>query len=176
MTVDNTQENTPNRGLNAASIAILVGLVIFIAMVGVQLSQRNAPINLGIDNPAPDFAVTTFDGETMDIESLAGNVVVINFWASWCAPCHEEADVLQAIWETYDDRNFIMMGITHADVERDSREFIEQYSITYPNAPDPGAHIYDRYGLTAVPETFVIAPDGTLAYVLRGPLTQTTTP
>ena len=178
MTPDNAQtpENSTKRGFNAASIAILVGLAIFVALVGLQLRQRNAPANLGIDNPAPAFSVTTFDGETMDMETLAGNVVVVNFWASWCAPCHAEADLLQATWEAYSDYNFLMLGLTHADVERDSREFIEQYSITYPNAPDPGADIYDRYGLSGVPETFIIAPDGTLAYVLRGPLTETTTP
>jgi len=174
--MDNTQtlETTPKRGFNAVSIAILVGLVIFIALIGLQLTQRNAPANVGVNSPAPNFTVTTFDDEQLDLESLNGNVVVLNFWASWCIPCHDEADLLQETWEVFQGENFVLLGITHADVERDSLEFMEQYSITYPNAPDPNADIYGRFGLTGVPETFVIAPDGTLAYVLRGPLTDTT--
>jgi cytochrome c biogenesis protein CcmG/thiol:disulfide interchange protein DsbE len=176
--MDGTQtlETTPKRGFNAVSIAILVGLAVFIALVGVQLNRQNAPINMGIDNVAPVFTITTFDDELLDLATLEGNVVVINFWASWCGPCHAEAELLQNTWDAYKDDNFIMLGITHADVERDSLGFIDQYNITYPNAPDPGAKVYDSYGLTAVPETFVIAPDGTLAYMLRGPLTDTTTP
>ncbi len=163
-------------GLNAVSIIIIVVVVALIALVGAQLANQTTPFTLAVGNPAPTFSLTTFDGQAMDNETLAGNVVVMNFWASWCVPCHDEAPMLESTWTEYADQNFIMLGVTHADVERDSREFIDQYAITYPNAPDPGAHIYDRYGLTGVPETFIIAPDGTVAYILRGPLTEATMP
>lgn len=163
----------PRTGLNAISITLIVVVVIVIAVVGAQFAQQNAaPVADG--NQAPGFTVTTFDGEEVSLESLAGNVVVVNFWASWCVPCEEEAPILQQAWEQYQDENFVMIGITHSDIRRDSLAFIDEYGLTYPNAPDPAARIYEAYGLTGVPESFVVAPDGELAYVLRGVLSEMT--
>ncbi len=165
----------PSPGLDLPSIALIAAVVIFVGVIGWQFARQNAaPPSSG--NNAPNFAVTTFDGEEISLDDLAGNVVVVNFWASWCVPCEDEAPILQETWEEYQDENFVLLGITHADIRRDSLEFVDEYGLTYPNAPDPASRIYDEYGLTGVPETFIIAPDGTLAYTLRGPLSDTTTP
>ncbi len=169
------QQETPKRGFNTLSIVIIAAVVVFIAIIGIQLVQRNH-IGTVLDAPAPDFTVTTFDGEELSSESLRGKVVLVNFWASWCGPCHAEAEMLENMWREMQGENFVILGITHSDVERDSLEFMAQYDITYPNAPDPAAKIYDDYALTGVPESFLIAPDGSLAYELRGPLTERTAP
>lgn len=162
-------------GLSLSSIVLLIGVTAFVAVIGVQLARRNTPF-LEAGQGAPNFTVTSFDGETYTLNELRGKVVVVNFWASWCGPCEDEAPMLEALWQEYKDKDFLLLGITHSDVERDSLRFIADYQITYPNAPDPGGRIYDLYNLTGVPESFVIAPDGSLAYVLHGPISPTTTP
>jgi cytochrome c biogenesis protein CcmG/thiol:disulfide interchange protein DsbE len=90
--------------------------------------------------------------------------VVVNFWASWCPPCREEAPLFQALWERYRDQGVVFLGVTYVDSERNSRAFIDEFGITYPNAPDVGTYITkEQYHITGVPETFVIDQDGNIA-------------
>ena len=171
----NVDEHSETKGLSLGSIVLIIGVVALVAVVGLQLARQNTPY-LESGNRAPDFVVTTYDGDEIKLSDLRGKVVVVNFWASWCGPCEDEAPVLQETWEKYASEDFIMIGIAHSDVERNARAFMEEYAITYPNAPDPGGRLYDAYNLRGVPETFVIAPDGELSYVLPGPLGNFTTP
>ncbi|MBL8132461.1 MAG: TlpA family protein disulfide reductase, partial [Anaerolineae bacterium] len=104
--------------------------------------------------------ITTFDGQPFRLSEQRGKPVVINFWASWCGPCHDEAPALQRLWERYEGR-VIFIGITHADEPDDSLAFIERYNVTYPNAEDPRDDVTKRlYRITGVPETFVIDQNG----------------
>lgn len=150
------------RGLSLASIVLMVGVVAAVVVVGIALArqQQGQPTT----GPAPDFTVTTFDGDTIHLSDLRGRPVVVNFWASWCPPCREEAPRFQALWERYRDAGVLFLGITYVDNDADSLAFMDEFGITYPNGPDVGTFISkEQYLITGVPETFIIDQDGNIA-------------
>ena len=110
--------------------------------------------------PAPSFDFTLFDGNQLALSDLRGKAVVLNFWASWCPPCKEEARDLEQAWESYQDRGVVFVGVDIQDTEEDALAFIKEYGITYPNGQDTSGDIAARYGITGVPETFFITKDG----------------
>lgn len=140
---------------------VLAVIVVVIAVVGIALVRQRQP--QPTTGAAPDFTITTFDGEAFTLSEQRGKVVVVNFWASWCAPCREEAPALQRLSERYGER-VVFLGITHADPVQDSLAFIEQYGITYANAEDPRDEVSKRlYRITGVPESFVVDQEGQVA-------------
>lgn len=121
--------------------------------------------------PAPDFTMTSYDGQTVALSGLRGQVAVVNFWASWCTYCGDEAHELEKAWQEYRDRGVKFVGVDCADSDAKGRQFIEQYGITYPNGPDAGNRISDLYAVRGMPETFIIDPQGEIAFLNMGPLT-----
>ena len=123
---------------------------------------------------APDFSLTLLDGadqgrpSEISLADLRGQVVVLNFWASWCSPCRREAPALQRVWEAYQDRGVVFVGLTYHDVEGASLAFIKEYGITYANGVDEMGRISRDYGVTAVPETFIIDREGRVAWFQIG--------
>ncbi|MBC7810847.1 MAG: redoxin domain-containing protein [Burkholderiales bacterium] len=150
------------RGLSLGSIVLLIGVAMVAVVFGVALARQNT--TQPTDGPAPDFALTTFDGEPIRLSDLRGQIVIVNFWASWCGPCRDEAPALQAVWERYQDQGVVVLGVAYTDIEADSREFINEFGLTYPNGPDLGTEISkQRYHIVGVPETFVIDQTGNVA-------------
>lgn len=98
--------------------------------------------------------------ETISLSDYRGQVVVINFWGSWCGPCREEAPMLQRLYTEYQAQGVVFIGIAVKDIERDSIAYIEEFGITYPNVMDLGAKIEKAYRTTGVPETFVVDGNG----------------
>jgi cytochrome c biogenesis protein CcmG/thiol:disulfide interchange protein DsbE len=131
------------------------------------LRAYNGPVESG---KAPDFTLTTFDGRTVALSELRGQVVVINFWASWCAPCREEAPYLERTWRKYRDRGVVFIGVDYVDTERGALAFIKEFDITYLNGPDIGTRISDAYHIKGVPETYFVAKNGELRGNVIGPL------
>lgn len=157
-------------------IAVVVLVIGLLALVALQM-QRNGPLAagpVGQGEPAPDFSLTTFDGQTLALADLRGQVVVVNFWASWCAPCKDEAPQLENTWRHYQGQNVMFIGIDYADTETDARAFMRRYDITYPNGPDLGTRISQSFRMRGVPETYIIDPAGQLAFVQIGPTDQAT--
>jgi cytochrome c biogenesis protein CcmG/thiol:disulfide interchange protein DsbE len=101
---------------------------------------------------------------------MRGNVVVLNFWASWCRECRVEADLLEQTSRLYADDGVIFLGLAYADVEPKSLAYLKEYDITYPNAPDLGTNAAEDYEITGVPETFIIDKNGEIAHVQIGPI------
>ena len=166
--------DSPNKKpyISAANLTLLVGVVLVIVAVGLQLMRRSAN-GVQMGTPPPPFEVTTYDGETVQLSDFVGKVVLINFWASWCIPCAQEAPYLNELHADFADAGLVLLGLSHSDVERDARAFIAEHVAIYRNAPDTASRIYQAYGLTGVPESFIIGRDGNLAYFLPGSITST---
>lgn len=149
--------------------AILVlGLAALLALLGWGMARaQEGPKGTG---QAPHFALATFDGEEIRLSELRGNVVVVNFWASWCPPCREEAPYLEATWRRYQHQGIVFIGVDYVDTEEEALAYIEEFDITYPNGPDLGTQISKAYRIQGVPETFFVGKDGTLRGVKIGPL------
>jgi cytochrome c biogenesis protein CcmG/thiol:disulfide interchange protein DsbE len=139
--------------------AIFFAAVLLVALGAAMRRSSTGPVP---GEPAPDFALQTFDGEAISLDEFRGQVVVLNFWASWCLPCAAEAADLEAIWEAYRDRGVVLIGIGHMDTRPEALAYLAQHAVTYPNAPDRGGLVAQRYRLGGVPETFVIDHEGRL--------------
>ncbi len=164
-------EETPTkRGLGMGDYALIAAMVVVVAVVGFALARQNT--TQPITGRAPDFAFTTFGGEEMSLRDLRGQVVVLNFWASWCGPCKAEAPALQATYEKYQGQGVAFLGIAYADNGPKSLEFLADYNITYLNAPDLGTRISEIYSIQGVPETFIIDQNGDVAEFIFAGVTE----
>lgn len=131
-----------------------------------------AGLQHGAGMPAPDFELSLFEGDTLRLAELRGQVVVLNFWASWCPPCRAEAPIFATVSEAYRDRGVIFVGVNIQDNEQDARAFIEEFGITYPNGPDRDLQITTDYAVASIPTTVFIDREGRIARNWLGGLTE----
>jgi cytochrome c biogenesis protein CcmG/thiol:disulfide interchange protein DsbE len=155
-------------GFIVVSVISLLAILIY----GVLRSQTGRVM---IGSLLPVFTISTFDGNTINSAELQGKVVIINFWASWCNTCIDEADELQGAYEYFESNpNVVFIGIAYNDVSSNSMSFIERYHITFPNAPDLANQISAEMGVTGVPETYIYSQSGVLAAIQTGPYSSST--
>ena len=147
------------------AFVLVLGLLGLLAW-GLKKAQAG-PVDSGL---APDFSLTGFDGQTVDLSELRGQVVIINFWASWCPPCREEAAYLEQTWRKYKDQGVVFIGVDYVDTKKEALAYIQEFNITYINGPDLGTAISDAYNIKGVPETFFVSKSGELRGVHIGPL------
>jgi cytochrome c biogenesis protein CcmG/thiol:disulfide interchange protein DsbE len=130
---------------------------------------------------APTFALSVFSpgegglarqvGDTVKLRELEGQVVVLNFWASWCLACRDEHTALSSVATEYTGRDVHFLGVLYQDVPSNGLAWIRQMGgQTYPSVDDPRARTAIEYGLYGVPETFFIGRDGRVAYKHVGPV------
>src|SRR6476661_9988544 len=117
-----------------------------------------------IAKPAAPFTLTMFDSKKVTLEDLRGKAVFLNFWASWCPPCREEAKDLEAAWQKIKDKNMVFVGVALQDTDENSREFLKEFNVTYPNGKDESGKIAVDYGTWGIPESFFIDPQGRITY------------
>ena len=145
--------------------------VLLLLGYGFRTDPREIPSPL-IGKLAAPFALKTFDGPELSLQALRGQVVVVNFWASWCFPaCYEEAPALERAWEAFKDRGVMMIGINIQDKEEPAKKFLARFGHTFPNAPDPAGRVSVDYGVYGVPETFFIDRMGRVRFKHVGALT-----
>jgi cytochrome c biogenesis protein CcmG/thiol:disulfide interchange protein DsbE len=146
------------RALQATALVAVVGLF---ALLVWKITHQSHPPKLG--GPAPNFTLQRLDNRgTIDLASLRGKPVVVNFFASWCQPCKAESKVLEQAWRQYKSRGVVFLGIDYHDVTSDGRRFLRAHDITYPAVQDGSGDVADRYGVTGVPETYFIDARGRL--------------
>jgi cytochrome c biogenesis protein CcmG/thiol:disulfide interchange protein DsbE len=142
--------------------AVLTAVAVLSLLLAFGLSRDPTVIRSPlIGKPAPGFSLKTLDATTMvDMADFQGQIVVINFWASWCAECRIEHDALAAAWDRYRDQRVVLVGIAFQDRASASRGYLDDVGGDWPQLADPGDRTALAYGVYGVPETFVIAPDG----------------
>lgn len=150
------------------TLAVLLPLIGLLAF-GFSRDPRFIPSPL-VGRQAPPFTLTLFDGTQIRLEESRGKVVFLNFWASWCPPCRAEARDLEAAWQKFKDEDVVFLGIDIQDTEAAARDFIQEFSITYPNGRDASGKIAIDYGVWGIPETFFIDPTGRITYKHVGSL------
>ena len=120
---------------------------------------------------APKFTAERLDGSgSLALEDFDGKPVLINFWASWCVPCEDEAPVFDTMAEQFEGE-VAFLGVNIKDAPSDARAFEQRFDVGYPSVRDTGRTIEDDYGLTGQPETFLISADGTIAEHIPGAVT-----
>jgi cytochrome c biogenesis protein CcmG/thiol:disulfide interchange protein DsbE len=171
-----TQPTEEKKSSTGRIIVITVGLLLLLGFFGiVAVNLQNIESSDLAGRPAPDFTLPLFDqfdGEEITLSDLRGQVVLVNFWASWCVECYKEADLLEQAWRDYQDDGVVFIGVDYLDTEKEGLAYMEKYNITYPSGPDIGDKISKDYAITGVPETFIIDQNGNIAHVQIGPITK----
>jgi cytochrome c biogenesis protein CcmG/thiol:disulfide interchange protein DsbE len=118
---------------------------------------------------APEFALERLDQEgELALSSLRGKAVVLNFWASWCIPCKEEAPFLEDVWQESREDGLVVVGLDAKDFRRDARDFVRRYDLTFPIVYDGPGKTLGGWGVTGFPETFVIDREGRVVETFVG--------
>lgn len=144
---------------------LVFGLLLLIGL-GVVRSQEGP---IGIGKRVPDFTLMTFDGEEYNIEDYRGQVVLVNFWASWCIPCEQEAAELEQAWRNFRDQGVVFLGVDYVDTEPEALAYLAKFEISYPNGPDLRTEISQAFRIRGVPETYIVGPDGTIVDIKISP-------
>ncbi|MCX7790819.1 MAG: redoxin domain-containing protein [Chloroflexaceae bacterium] len=182
-----TPGKAPQRGLTprerAFAIAGALVAVGLIALFWVLTGQNDAPRGQAMsemNRPAPLFAAPALDGGTVRLEDYRGQVVLLNFWGTWCEPCKRELPALQAAHEQLGSEGLAVIGINLTDDEQlqgrseaQIEAFLSQFGVTYPIALDRDGSITNDYRVFPLPTSFFIDPEGTIRYVHIGELTLT---
>jgi cytochrome c biogenesis protein CcmG/thiol:disulfide interchange protein DsbE len=175
MTTTDTS-SAPARKVPAFAIVMGIGVLFLGGLLALMLIRP--PQRALCDEAAPDLALSLFPeytapwtSDTLNLTDLRGKGVVLNFWASWCKPCEEEAATLEAAWRKYKDQGIMFVGVDYLDQDPAAKRYLQKFGVSYPNGPDLASKISKRYTIRGVPETFFIDPQGNIVDCRRiGPL------
>jgi len=164
---------TPAKGPRRARsrwLRIIVAIVPAVAFLGalwIGLSRSGSQAESG--SRAPSFELPLLDGSgVLTDEDLQGKPVVVNFWASWCIPCREEAPLLQKTWLEYRDQGVVFLGVNIRDAESDAERFVKEFNITYPTVRDLDLSLTQGFGVKGLPETFFVDHHWTFIGTISG--------
>ena len=120
-----------------------------------------------VSGPAPDFTLKSRDGKNVRLSELQGQVVMINFWASWCGPCRQEMPHLENIHQEYADYGFTLLGINVDEKQEQAEKLLAQIPVSFPILFDPSSSVSKQYNVDAMPTTILIDRDGNLRHLHR---------
>jgi cytochrome c biogenesis protein CcmG/thiol:disulfide interchange protein DsbE len=167
----------------ALSVAVVVLIALAIGWAagrggssrGVLGTAERPAVAVAVHEPAPDFElpVVGHQGSTIALSSLTGQVIVLNFWASWCHPCRDEAPNLRSAWErSRSQQGVLFVGVNEMDDEARAQAFQREFHMTYPSVFDPSASLAADYGFFGLPVTYVIDAQGVMRYRFAGSVTE----
>ncbi len=167
------------RWIGALALVPLIGILV---LFGWRLAARDqASGGPGVNSvghfaelkqrEVPSIPLRSFDGRSVDLSNLRGQVLVVNFWGSWCVPCREEAPALERAWQATRDNNVQFVGVNVWEAESDALNFIREQRVSYLNLLDPAGQLAVEVGLTGIPETYFVDRDGMLVRRWIGPIT-----
>jgi cytochrome c biogenesis protein CcmG, thiol:disulfide interchange protein DsbE len=148
-----------------------MGVLAVLGLLGYGLLSKGEEA-LAVGDPAPDKELPSLDGSgTGSLADYRGRWLLVNFWASWCDPCRDEAPALEEFHRGQAARGFTVLGINLDDATEDANAFTREFGLTYPQLRDgDGRERRDAYGMTGFPESFLVDPEGRIALIRRGPV------
>jgi cytochrome c biogenesis protein CcmG, thiol:disulfide interchange protein DsbE len=140
---------------------------------GGSTSSNAASLSGGlIGSPAPEFALKSIDGSTVQLSELRGKALMVNFWATWCPPCKEEMPVLQSAYEKYRDEGFEFVGIDMKEDEATVRNFVEEGGYSWTFLLDSDGQVSNSYRVVGVPTTYFIDREGIIQGMFIGAISK----
>ena len=162
---------SPGPVFAALAVLVLLGLLTYGVIAKSPDHSIEVALEAGERPPAPAMDLERLGAAgTGGLDDYRGKVVVLNYWASWCEPCRDEAPALQAFHEEIEGRGGTVLGVDVKDVTPDALAFAEQFGLDYPMLRDPDGSSQREYGIEAYPETIVIDTQGRIAAIQRGPV------
>jgi cytochrome c biogenesis protein CcmG/thiol:disulfide interchange protein DsbE len=164
---------------NWRRIALIGGFVI-LGLIWIQLGRApadsaSAPLSVSprIGFLAPDFTLDRSDGETVTLSDLQGQAVILNFWATWCAPCRAEMPALERVYQARRDNGLVILGVNQMEPKERVERFLAEVEVTFPIALDLDAEVGRIYRVHAMPTTYFIDRQGVIRdVVIGGPLNE----
>jgi cytochrome c biogenesis protein CcmG/thiol:disulfide interchange protein DsbE len=159
--------------VSARTFAVFVGVLAVIALLAFGMLRGSGDTvavgePLGADAPLPVLDSSASD--TGRVADHRGKWVLVNLWASWCTPCREESPALQRFHERHRRDGFTVLGIDTQDNSADGLEFVEEFGLTYPQLHDGDGTRHEELGMTGVPESVLVDPEGKVVYYRPGPV------
>lgn len=148
------------------AVLAIVGLLVY----GL-VSKGSSGVAVGDPAPSPSLPRLEGDG-TGSLAEYKGRWVLVNFWASWCGPCKEEAPTLERFQHQHGGPHFTVLGIDSRDLSGDGRTFVRHTGLSYPQLRDGDGGVAHEYGTTGVPENFLVDPAGKVRLLVHGPVTE----
>ena len=147
-----------------AIILVVAGVLALTALLALGLVNRSPVTGRSgatrIDKPAPNINMPLYGGGVLTPEDYSDGPVVVNFWASWCGPCRQEAPIFERLSQEYGERGVLFIGVNIQDSQSDAEAYLREFVITYPNGSDEDGSISIDYGVIGIPVTFFINRDG----------------
>jgi cytochrome c biogenesis protein CcmG/thiol:disulfide interchange protein DsbE len=156
--------------VSGRALAATIGVLAVIGLLGFGLISKGGA-ELEVGDPAPDAELAVLGSEgTGSIADYRGRWVLVNFWASWCDPCRTEAPALEQFHRDHAADDFTVLGIDQRDLTGDALEFVDEFDLTYPIYRDAEGEQADPFGMSGLPESFLVDPKGRIALIRRGPV------
>jgi thiol-disulfide isomerase/thioredoxin len=139
-----------------------------VTTIGATLLAAAAAVAASISGPAPGFALERRSGGQMSLDELEGQVVMINFWATWCVPCREEMPHLEALYQRYSSLGFTLLGVNVEDDKQGAEKFLKSTPVSFPILYDPESKVSTLYKVQAMPTTVLVGRDGSMRFIHHG--------